>query len=66
MKVQSLIQKLEKLQIEHGNVDVMFEERDSCLTLVDWVEYRLVESDNEYPKDWNMPAGFKFIQLSEF
>ena len=60
MKATQLISELQKLCAEHGDIDVMAESEDGGITLADVVSFREVE-EGEYPPDWNMPVGYRFI-----
>jgi hypothetical protein len=64
MKISQLIKKLESLQKKHGNVDAMFYADNDGTFSVERVEFRVAEED-EYPEDWNMPAGTEFVQITD-
>jgi hypothetical protein len=63
MKVSKLIERLQKLQEKHGDVDVMFTGDDEGPFSVGSVKYRVAEED-EYPDDFAMPKGYEFIELN--
>lgn len=61
MKLQMLIKKLEKIQAKHGNVDVLIQAGNDPYSF-NSVDFKIAEQD-EYPADYDMPAGFKFVLL---
>lgn len=63
MMISQLIYQLEKLQMKHGDLDVMFENDSGEVWDIVLVNHHKVGED-EYPADWNMPEGFAFIKLS--
>jgi hypothetical protein len=65
MKVSQLITKLEKLKAEHGDLDVMITSKDGDPTAFVGVGIGEVEDDDDFPKDWNMPKGFKWIDIAD-
>jgi hypothetical protein len=64
MKVKQLIARLEKLGKQHGNVEVMFSDPndEGSVYSINFTS-REVADEDEYPDDWGMPEGFKFILL---
>lgn len=64
MVISELIDKLEKIKGERGDISVMLEDGDGTdvweLTTVSWK----VTDEDEYPEEWNMPVGFEFVKLS--
>ena len=62
MKVSQLIARLGALQEQHGDLEVMFQ-NDDAVTWVIIVATTHLAREDEFPKDWNMPAGIKFIKL---
>lgn len=65
MKVSELIEKLHTLEATAGDVDVMvFADRGDSTFSVECVRLCTVESDDDFPEDWNMPAGFTYVELS--
>lgn len=63
MKISALIKKLEKLQEKHGNVDVMAQDLNSdSVWSIGSAKFNVAEED-DYPEDWDMPAGYKFIMI---
>lgn len=64
MKINKLIEKLEQIAKENGNVEIMFEEpNDGRVYSIDNVDYRVAEK-GEFPSYYKMPAGFKFGLIS--
>ena len=64
MKIAKLIQDLEKIQKKYGNVDVMssIDNNDDGIYPVNSASFRVAKK-NEFPEDWNMPKGFKFVEI---
>ena len=64
MKLNKLIQQLEKIKAKHGDIDVMFQDPNSnCVPFeVSRVSFN-VASEDEFPEDFHMPQGFKYVQL---
>lgn len=63
MKINALIKKLEQLQAMHGNLDVMYQDGDGdSMWPVEHLAFHETEED-EFPEAWNMPKGYKFIQV---
>ena len=64
MKIFELAQKLKAMYDLHGNIDVHFAgpNNDQEPYAVNEVELVVAEED-DYPEDYNIPAGFTFIQL---
>ena len=64
MKISALIKKLEKIMDKNGNVDVMFQDGDGdSIWCLESVKFHVAEED-EYPEDWGMEAGYKFVLLN--
>lgn len=61
MKIRNLINKLEKLEEKHGNVDVMMHASDGPYE-INSVHFHVTE-EGDYPDDYMMDAGFKFVEL---
>ena len=61
MKINALIKKLEKIREKHGNLEVMVCDENGRITSPDSV--KAVVSDGSYPDEWEMPEGFKFVQV---
>jgi hypothetical protein len=59
MKVLELATELKKIYDLHGDIDVMLT-ADGDTFAISSVRFKQAE-DGEFPKDWNMPEGFKFI-----
>ena len=65
MKVSEMIAALEKIQKKSGNdVEMMFQgpNHDGIFS-VQRVDAKEVEDDDEFPKSWRMPKGFKYILI---
>jgi len=65
MKIFELAEKLKAIYDEHGDVEVLFSgpNRDLDPYEVGRVGIVVVEDEDEYPEDYNMPVGFKFVNL---
>ena len=64
MTINELMQKLLKIQAEHGDIDVMFADANGEIRLVEYANSRTAEED-EFDPDWSMPAGFTFVELGQ-
>ena len=62
MKIKQLIAKLEQIQAEHGDIHVMLEMDDDISEVL--TAYFHVAEEDEFPEEYNMPTGFKFVVLS--
>lgn len=64
MTIFELATKLKAIYDEHGDIEVFFAgpNMDTEPYSVGRTEVRVAEED-EYPKDFNMPAGYKFVEL---
>ena len=65
MKIFELAEKLKAIYDEHGDVEVLFSgpNHDQDPYEVGRVGIVVVEDEDEYPEDYNMPVGFKFVNL---
>lgn len=64
MLLSQLLEKLSNFLCEHGDITVMIEDDSINLPAEVWyAKVCEVKSDDEYPKDFNMPAGFKFVKI---
>ena len=62
MKLQKLINRLEKIKARHGDVDVfIYDEEGRGPAEVAGVAFDVIEED-DYPEDWNMPDKGVFIR----
>jgi hypothetical protein len=63
MQLSQLIQELQAIQAEHGDLPVLKEDgRYGDIFELEDVQRR-VATEDEYPADWDMPAGFEFVLL---
>ena len=64
MKIFELAQKLKAIYDEHGDINVHFAgpNMDQEPYDVGRVGVEVVE-DGDYPEDYNMPEGYKFVSL---
>lgn len=62
MKVKDLVERLQSVDQE---LDVMFTDPNdhTCSIYLVWKLSEKVATKDEYPDDWNMPEGYKFILL---
>ena len=63
MQISQLIQELQALQAAHGDLPVLKEDGYNGDIYELSSVHRSVATEDEYPEDWNMPAGFEFILL---
>jgi hypothetical protein len=68
MTVSQLIKQLEKLQEEHGDIDVMIDPQINMdgPWAVDDVTFREVEDDQCYPEEYDMPGGYKYLEIARW
>ena len=64
MKISKLIERLQKLKDDHGDLEVLLQGYDDSICSITSASFEEVESNNQYPKDWKMPKGFKFVNIS--
>lgn len=64
MTILELANQLKAIYDKHGDISVMFAgpNEDQGLYSVERLCFNEAEED-EFEPDWNMPAGFKFVQL---
>ena len=65
MKILELANQLKAIYDKHGDIDVMFTgpNLDTDTYSIGGATTRVAQK-GEFPKDWDMPAGFKFVELS--
>ncbi len=65
MKILELANQLKAIYDKHGDIEVMFTDpnNNNDTYSVGGATTRVAEKD-EFPKNWDMPAGFKFVELS--
>lgn len=64
MTILELANRLKAIYDAHGDIPVMFTDPNSDSTFeVLIVKHRVAEED-EYPKEWDMPEGFEFVEIS--
>ena len=66
MNITESIAKLEKLRDDHGELDLIITQSDDNVYSCDSISFEEVEDDDLYPEDYNMPKGFKFVNLNVF
>lgn len=65
MKILELAKKLKKVYDQHGDIEVMFTGPNLDTDPYSIGDIALMEaSEGEFPEDWNMPEGFKFVRLA--
>lgn len=64
MRILELANQLKAIYDEHGDIDVFFAgpNMDPEPYSVGRTEVRVAE-EGEYPEDYDMPEGFKFVEL---
>jgi len=65
MKIMELAHALKRIYDQHGDVEVLFEgpNNDQDPYCVNEVEFQVVDEDDGYPEDFNMPVGMRFVKL---
>ena len=64
MKLRTLIKRLQAIEeMGVGDVDVLLCDHDSTMLGVRGVEYHVAEED-EFPEDWDIPKGLKFVSIN--
>lgn len=61
--LMGLIGDLQAKLLQYGNLDVVVQDRECNILPIHKIEYREAD-EGEFPADWNMPEGFKFIQIN--
>lgn len=66
MTIIELANKLKAIYDQHGDIEVMFTDPNSGQGpfAVGEVAQQTVEDEFDYPEDFNMPVGFKFVELA--
>jgi hypothetical protein len=65
MKIFELATKLKAIYDEHGDIEVFFTDPNSDQGPFQVSQVTQCKAEkNEYPKDYNMPAGYKFVELT--
>lgn len=66
MKILELANKLKAIYDKHGDIDVMFTDPNEDETFaVELVRFTKVADDDQYPEEYDMPKGFKFVDLTQ-
>ena len=66
MKILELANKLKAIYDQHGDIEVMFTDPNEDDTFaVELVRFTEVENDDDFPEDYDMPKGFKFVDLTQ-
>lgn len=67
MKISEVIDRLEKIKAENGDIEVMFTDPNSSGGPfgVTSVSFEVAEED-QYPEEFDMPEGFKFVDLGSW
>ena len=64
MKISQMMERLEHIKRIHGDLEVMFSDSEGeSVWSAESAEVEMVEDDNQYPKDWNMPKGFRYVEI---
>lgn len=64
MHIRNLIELLERLEEEHGNIEVLLDVEDRGPCEITSARHNVAQ-EGDYPEDYNMPAGFEFIGLRD-
>lgn len=62
MTILELANALKAIYDKHGDIEVMVNTDGEPMELFG-AEFTMVENDADYPADYRMPAGFKFVSL---
>jgi hypothetical protein len=66
MKILELANKLKAIYDQHGDIEVMFTNPNEDETFaVELAEFKKVQDDGEFPEEYDMPKGFKFVDLTQ-
>jgi hypothetical protein len=66
MKILELANKLKAIYDKHGDIEVMFTDPNSEDTFaVELVKFKKVQDNDEFPEEYDMPKGFKFVDLTQ-
>lgn len=63
MQLSQLIQELQALHTEYGDLPVLKEDGRYGDIYELASARRQVATEDEYPEEWNMPAGYEFVLL---
>ena len=65
MKIFELAAKLKVIYDKHGDIEVMFAapNNDTDPYVVGKIMVETVEDDEDYPEEYAMPKGFKFVSI---
>lgn len=64
MNISTLINQLQQLEKEYGNVEVLTSSFDGDRFSISGTSFQEVEDDREFPKSWNMPKGFQYVLIN--
>ena len=65
MKISEMITQLQTIQETVGDITVVFTDPDtSSVWEAHVVEHRIAEAD-EFPKEWDMPEGLEFVNITQ-
>ncbi len=65
MTILELANRLKAIWEVHGDIPVMFTDPNNGSTYEAFTVKRLVAEEGQYPEDWDMPAGFEFVDISQ-
>ncbi len=66
MKISEMIDRLEKIKAENGDIDVMFNDPESQGPYSTTSVRVSVAEKDDYPDDWDMPEGFTFVDIGSW
>lgn len=64
MTINEMIAKLEAIRAQHGDIEVMYSESDQVIRSINYSNLRVAKQD-EFPENWDMPAGFTFVEIGQ-
>ena len=66
MNILELANKLKAIYDKHGDIDVMFTNPNEDETFaVELVQFTKVQDNDQFPEEYRMPKGFKFVDLTQ-
>ena len=66
MKISEMIDRLEKIKAESGDIDVMFDDPDGHGPYSATSANVDIAEKDDYPADWDMPEGFTFVNIGNW
>ena len=66
MNISKMIEQLEKAKLEHGDIEVMFDDPEGHGPYSATSANVDVAEKDAYPDDWDMPEGFTFVNIGNW